>query len=76
MDLDALMTAIRAKCALSSGEKRARGRPVRSAMVDGEALLKTARQALARPGFEATSVRGIARDAGVDSVLAWANHAR
>jgi TetR/AcrR family transcriptional regulator len=50
-------------------EKRARGRPARSAMVDTEALLKSARQVFARRGFEATSVREIARDAGVDPAL-------
>jgi TetR/AcrR family transcriptional regulator len=38
-------------------------------MVDRDGLLKTARQVFARHGFEATSVREIARDAGVDPAL-------
>lgn len=38
-------------------------------MVDPDALLKSARQVFARLGFEATSVREIARDAGVDPAL-------
>lgn len=50
-------------------ERRSRGRPARSAMVDNDALLKSARQVFARRGFEATSVREIARDASVDPAL-------
>ncbi|WP_374703689.1 TetR/AcrR family transcriptional regulator [Burkholderia sp. WAC0059] len=38
-------------------------------MVDTDALLKSARQVFARRGFDATSVREIARDAGVDPAL-------
>ncbi|WP_213778083.1 TetR/AcrR family transcriptional regulator [Caballeronia sp. dw_276] len=50
-------------------EKRSRGRPARSATVDREALLRISRQVFARQGFQATSVREIARDAGVNSAL-------
>jgi TetR/AcrR family transcriptional regulator len=53
----------------AGSEKRSRGRPSRSAMVDTDALLKSARQVFARRGFEATSVREIARDVGVDPAL-------
>ncbi|MDR5804803.1 helix-turn-helix domain-containing protein [Caballeronia sp. LZ001] len=49
--------------------RRSRGRPARSATVDAAALLKHARKVFARRGFEATSVREIARDAGVDPAL-------
>lgn len=38
-------------------------------MVDLDALLRIGRSAFAKHGFEATSVRGIARDAGVDPAL-------
>jgi TetR/AcrR family transcriptional regulator len=63
------MAVLTTQRAFASGEKRARGRPARSAMVDRDVLLKIARQVFARQGYEATSVREIARDAGVDSAL-------
>lgn len=50
-------------------ERRARGRPARHATVDADSLLKSARQVFARRGFDATSVREIARAAGVDPAL-------
>ncbi len=63
------MAAVTTHAVLPANEKRSRGRPARSATVDREALLRIARQVFARQGFEATSVREIARDAGVDSAL-------
>lgn len=63
------MTATTSPLTPPASEKRARGRPARHAMVDPDALLKSARQVFARLGFEATSVREIARDAGVDPAL-------
>src|SRR5260370_23940116 len=63
------MTASMTRPARSATEKRSRGRPAHSALVGSEALLKSARQAFARRGFEATSVREIARDCGVDPAL-------
>lgn len=63
------MTTSTARPTLACGEKRSRGRPARRAMVDPDALLRSARQVFARQGFEATSVREIARDAGVDPAL-------
>jgi TetR/AcrR family transcriptional regulator len=50
-------------------EKRSRGRPACSEIAGSDALLKSARQAFARRGFESTSVREIARDSGVDPAL-------
>jgi len=50
-------------------EKRSRGRPACSAIAGSDALLNSARQAFAKRGFEATSVREIARDSGVDPAL-------
>jgi len=49
--------------------KRSRGRPARSALVGFDALLRSARQVFAKQGYEATSVREIARLAGVDPAL-------
>jgi TetR/AcrR family transcriptional regulator len=49
--------------------KRTRGRPSQKASVGRDALLRIARQMFARRGFEATSVREIARDCGVDVAL-------
>jgi TetR/AcrR family transcriptional regulator len=66
---DREMTAFTARATLLASEKRSRGRPARSATVGTDALLKSARQAFARHGFEATSVREIARNAGVDPAL-------
>lgn len=63
------MTSVTAQSIPPASEKRSRGRPARHAMVDPDALLKSARQVFARLGFEATSVREIARDAGVDPAL-------
>jgi TetR/AcrR family transcriptional regulator len=63
------MAILTTQHAFPSGEKRPRGRPARSATVDRAVLLRIARQVFARQGFEATSVREIARDAGVDSAL-------
>jgi TetR/AcrR family transcriptional regulator len=63
------MTTTAARRTLACAEKRARGRPARSATIDPDALLRSARQVFARQGFEVTSVREIARDAGVDASL-------
>lgn len=49
--------------------KRTRGRPSLTETVGTEALLKSARRTFARQGFEASSMRAIARDAGVDATL-------
>ena len=49
--------------------KRSRGRPARSALVGFDALLRSARKVFAKQGYEATSVREIARLAGVDPAL-------
>lgn len=50
-------------------ERRSRGRPARSATIDTGQLLRQARGMFARYGFDATSVRDIARSAGVDASL-------
>jgi len=49
--------------------KRARGRPACSASVGADVLLRNARRTFAKRGFDASSVREIARDAGVDPAL-------
>jgi AcrR family transcriptional regulator len=49
--------------------KRARGRPARSTIVGFDALLRSARKVFATQGYEAASVREIARQAGVDPAL-------
>lgn len=49
--------------------KRLRGRPANSASVGPDLILRVARQTFARRGFEATSVREIARACGVDPAL-------
>jgi TetR/AcrR family transcriptional regulator len=49
--------------------KRSRGRPARSALVGFDALLRSARTVFAKQGYEAASVREIARQAGVDPAL-------
>lgn len=53
----------------TDGERRSRGRPARSTTVDTGQLLRQARSMFARHGFDATSVRDIARSAGVDASL-------
>ena len=63
------MTVATARPAQAAREKRSRGRPACSAIAGSDALLKSARQAFAKRGFEATSVREIARDSGVDPAL-------
>lgn len=49
--------------------KRARGRPLQQASVGREAILRAARGTFARRGFDATSVREISRECGVDAAL-------
>ncbi|WP_339385764.1 TetR/AcrR family transcriptional regulator [Burkholderia sp. Ac-20379] len=49
--------------------KRARGRPLQRASVGREAILRAARGTFARRGFDATSVREISRECGVDAAL-------
>ncbi|ACC74851.1 TetR family transcriptional regulator [Paraburkholderia phymatum] len=49
--------------------KRARGRPASSASVGPDLILRNARKTFGKRGFEATSVREIARDSGVDAAL-------
>ncbi|KLU21030.1 TetR family transcriptional regulator [Caballeronia mineralivorans PML1(12)] len=63
------MTVSTARPAQAAKEKRSRGRPACSAIAGSDALLKSARQAFAKRGFDATSVREIARDCGVDPAL-------
>lgn len=49
--------------------RRARGRPACSEAGGADALLRSARKAFAKSGYEATSVREIARASGVDPAL-------
>ncbi|WP_322048686.1 TetR/AcrR family transcriptional regulator [Paraburkholderia sp. J67] len=49
--------------------KRTRGRPAGSALTGFDSLLRGARQTFATQGYEGTSVREIARLAGVDPAL-------
>ncbi|WP_432139139.1 MULTISPECIES: TetR family transcriptional regulator [unclassified Streptomyces] len=54
----------------ASPRPRRRGRPRRSEPADTrERILDTAREEFSRQGYEKTSVRGIAKAAGVDSAL-------
>lgn len=53
----------------TSSSRRPRGRPACSDASGAEALLRSARAAFARSGYEATSVREIARASGVDPAL-------
>ncbi|WP_414450837.1 TetR/AcrR family transcriptional regulator [Burkholderia sp. 22PA0099] len=55
--------------AAAENNKRARGRPVARASVGREAILRAARGTFARRGFDATSVREISRECGVDAAL-------
>ncbi|MDE1182206.1 TetR/AcrR family transcriptional regulator [Paraburkholderia sp.] len=50
-------------------KKRTRGRPACSAAVGADVLLRCARRIFAKRGFDASSVREIARDSGVDPAL-------
>jgi TetR/AcrR family transcriptional regulator len=50
-------------------KKRARGRPASNASVGADVILRNARRTFGKRGFEATSVREIARDSGVDAAL-------
>ncbi|MFP3740623.1 TetR family transcriptional regulator, partial [Burkholderia sp. SIMBA_019] len=49
--------------------QRPRGRPACSDAGGADALLRSARIAFARSGYEATSVREIAKTSGVDAAL-------
>jgi TetR/AcrR family transcriptional regulator len=49
--------------------KRTRGRPAQGASVDTDRLLRNARKTFAKHGYDATSVREIARESGVDAAL-------
>jgi len=49
--------------------KRTRGRPAQGASVGAGTLLRHARKIFAKHGYAATSVRAIAREAGVDAAL-------
>jgi AcrR family transcriptional regulator len=53
----------------TSTPRRTRGRPASSDTGGADALLRSARNAFARSGYEATSVREIARASGVDPAL-------
>jgi AcrR family transcriptional regulator len=53
----------------SSTPRRSRGRPASSDAGGADALLRSARGAFATSGYEATSVREIARASGVDPAL-------
>lgn len=55
--------------AAQSPVKRTRGRPAQGACVDRETLLRNARKTFAKHGYDATSVREIARASGVDAAL-------
>lgn len=60
----------RAECATTPPTpRRSRGRPACSDAGGADALLRSARGAFARSGYEATSVREIARASGVDPAL-------
>lgn len=50
-------------------KKRTRGRPAQSDLVGSDSILRNARKTFGNRGFEATSVREIARDSGVDPAL-------
>lgn len=63
------MTVPMAHPAQRTEQKRSRGRPSCCAMLGSDVLLKSARQVIARRGFEAISLREIARNAGVDHAL-------
>ncbi|MFF8291219.1 TetR family transcriptional regulator [Streptomyces sp. NPDC016309] len=56
-----------------TGERRGRGRPSRAEAVEGpgarERILQAARAEFAERGYDKTSVRGIAKAAGVDPAL-------
>lgn len=59
-----------AQCATTNPTpRRSRGRPACSDAGGADALLRSARGAFARSGYEATSVREIARVSGVDPAL-------
>lgn len=49
--------------------KRGRGRPAQDASVGPDVLLRNARRTFATRGYDATSVREIARESGVDPAL-------
>jgi AcrR family transcriptional regulator len=55
--------------ATSAMPRRTRGRPVCTDASGADALLRNARIAFARSGYEATSVREIAKASGVDPAL-------
>ncbi|OZI31145.1 TetR family transcriptional regulator [Bordetella genomosp. 10] len=63
------MTSTTAATPPRATKKRPRGRPAHDAAAGYDSLLKAGLQAFARHGFEAASVRGIAREAGVDPAL-------
>jgi TetR/AcrR family transcriptional regulator len=49
--------------------RRTRGRPAQGSSVDPDQLLRNARRTFAKHGYDATSVREIARESGVDAAL-------
>lgn len=53
----------------SPAVKRTRGRPAQGASVGRDKLLRNARNTFAKRGYDATSVREIARESGVDAAL-------
>lgn len=53
----------------TSTPRRTRGRPASSDVGGADALLRSARKAFASSGYDATSVRDIARASGVDAAL-------
>ncbi|MFT4067623.1 TetR/AcrR family transcriptional regulator [Paraburkholderia sp.] len=55
--------------AITARPRRPRGRPACSDAGGADALLRSARRAFARSGYDATSVREIARESGVDPAL-------
>ncbi|MGU7778846.1 TetR/AcrR family transcriptional regulator [Burkholderia sp. PU8-34] len=53
----------------SPSKRRTRGRPLPGASVGPDVILRAARQMFAKCGYDATSVREIARELGVDAAL-------
>ncbi|MXN77026.1 TetR family transcriptional regulator [Burkholderia sp. 4701] len=53
----------------SAGRRRTRGRPLPGESVGPDVILRAARSTFAKRGYDATSVREIARELGVDAAL-------
>ncbi|MFP3616715.1 helix-turn-helix domain-containing protein, partial [Paraburkholderia sp. SIMBA_050] len=55
------------ECAPS--KRRTRGRPLADASVGPDVILRAARRTFAKRGYDATSVREVARELGIDAAL-------